>query len=212
MNLILTLEGLLSTFLSYNLDIWPMQAVAYVLGISALVLAVKQTRKSARIISGILAFLWLWTGIVFFLFYFALVYTPAYLFGILFIIQGIVFLVNMIKPRVSFSYKGDIYGIVGLLFVAYAMLGYPLVGYLIGHIFPYSPPFGLTPCPLAVFTFGLYLLMDQKLPKAYLVIPLLWAIGGIMPVSVGILEDIGLITAGLLGTALILIRDKAEKG
>jgi hypothetical protein len=211
MNIILTLKDLLSTFVSYNLDIWPMQAVAYVLGIAALILAVKQNRKSARIISGILAFLWLWTGIVFFLFYFAPVYTPAYVFGVLFIIQGIGFLINVFNPSFSFAFKWDIYSITGLLFIAYAMIGYPLFGYFIGHSFPYSPPFGLTPCPLDVFTFGLYLLMDQRLKKIFLVIPLLWAIGGVLPVSVGILEDLGLIASGLLGTALILIRDKKEK-
>lgn len=208
MNVILTLEQLLSTFENYNLAIWPMQILAYVLGIVALFFAIKQTGYSSRVVLGILAFLWLWTAVGFFLFYFGPVYTPAYAFGVLFIIQGIVFFANFLKPRVSFGFQVDVYSIVGILFIAYAMIGYPLFGYFLGHRYPQSPPFGLTPCPSTVFTFGLLLLTAKKVPKVLLVIPLLWALGGVMPVSVGILEDIGLIIAGVAGTAMILYRDR----
>jgi hypothetical protein len=212
MNLTLTLEQLLATFAKYNLAIWPMQVLAYVLGLVALFFAIKPSRYSSRIITGILSFLWLWTGIGFFLLYFGPVYTPAYGFGVLFIIQGLVFLAGVLKPRVSFGFKGDVYSIVGLLFIAYAMIGYPAVGYFLGHVYPQTPPFGLTPCPATVFTFGLFLLTDKKVPKPFLVIPLLWALGGVLPVSVGILEDIGLITAGVLGTAMVLYRDRKMQG
>jgi hypothetical protein len=211
MNLELTLAGLLATFEKYNLDIWPMQVVAYLLGIVGMFFAFRRMGYSKRITTGVLMFLWLWTGIGFFLLYFAQVYTPAYVFGGLFIIQAIIFLVDLFKPRVSYGFKADIYGIVGLLFIAYAMVGYPLVGYFIGHQYPQAPPFGLTPCPLTVFTFGLFLLTEKKVPKLYLIIPLLWAIGGIMPVSVGIYEDIGLIVSGVLGTIMILYRDRKKQ-
>jgi hypothetical protein len=208
MNMTLTLEILLETFEKYNLAIWPMQIVAYVLGIVALFFAIKRTEYSARIATGILSFLWLWTAIGFFLLYFGPVYTPAYGFGVLFIIQGVAFFSSVLKPRLSFGFKGDVYSIVGLLFIAYAMIGYPVVGYFLGHSYPQSPPFGLTPCPTTAFTFGLLLLTDKKVSKLLLIIPLLWAVGGVMPVSVGIYEDIGLIIAGVLGTAMILYRDR----
>jgi hypothetical protein len=208
MNMTLTLEILLETFEKYNLAIWPMQIVAYVLGIVALFFAIKRTEYSARIVTGILSFLWLWTAIGFFLLYFGPVYTPAYGFGVLFIIQGVAFFSSVLKPRLSFGFKGDVYSIVGLLFIAYAMIGYPVVGYFLGHSYPQAPPFGLTPCPTTAFTFGLLLLTDKKVSKLLLIIPLLWAVGGVMPVSVGIYEDIGLIIAGVLGTAMILYRDR----
>lgn len=211
MNMELTLAGLLATFEKYNRDIWPMQIVAYLLGIVALFFAFRRTAYSNRLTTGILAFLWLWTGIGFFLFYFAKVYTPAYVFGGLFIIQAILFLADLNKPRLSYGFKADSFALVGLLFITYAMVGYPLVGYLIGHRYPQMPPFGLTPCPLVVFTFGLFLLTDRKVPVLYLIIPLLWAAGGILPVSVGIYEDIGLILSGIVGTILILYRDRSVK-
>ncbi len=208
MNLTLTLAALLATFESYNLAIWPMQVLAYALGLVALFFAIRPGRYSSRIISGILCFLWLWTAIVFFPFYFGPVYTPAYGFGLLFLIQGLVFLASVVKPRISFGFHGSVYSIVGLLFVAYAMIGYPVFGYFLGHVFPQSPPFGLTPCPATIYTFGLFLLTDKKVPRLFLVIPLLWGLGGILPVSIGILEDLGLITSGVLGTAMILYRDR----
>ena len=209
MNMTLTLELLLNTFEKYNIDIWPMQIFAYLLGIGALFFAIKRTQNSNRIVAGILSFLWLWTAFGFFFLYFGPVYSPAYAFGGLFIIQGVLFLVSTIKPKISFGFRGGVYSIVGFLFIAYAMVGYPVVGYFLDHTYPQSPPFGLTPCPATIFTFGLLLLTDKKVPKLLLVIPLLWALGGIMPVSVGILEDIGLIISGVVGTALILYRDRA---
>lgn len=208
MDMSLTLEQLMDAFERYNLAIWPMQVLAYVMGIGTLFLAIKNLPSSNKIITGILSFLWLWTAIGFFFLYFGPVYRPAYIFGGFFIIQGIVFLATTLKPRFSFSYKGDAYSHVGIFLIAYAMVGYPVVGYFLGHWYPQSPPFGLTPCPVTVFTFGMLLLTDKKVPRSILIIPALWALGGIMPVSVGILEDTGLIVAGVLGTAMILYRNK----
>jgi hypothetical protein len=60
---------------------------------------------------------------------------------------------------------------------------------------------------VAIFAFSLFLLADKRMPKLRLVIPLLWAIGGIIPRSVGIYEDIGRILSGVLGTIMTLYRD-----
>jgi hypothetical protein len=209
MSVTFTLEQLLALFEEYNQEFWPMQILAYLLGIIALVLVFKPGDRSNRIISGILAFLWLWTGIVFYFFYFGKLYPPAYVVGVLIIVQGLFFLSSAFKPRISFAYPGGGYGIIGLIFVGYAMVGYPLFGALIGHIYPQSPPFGLAPCPLTIFTFGLFLLTVKKIPRLFLIIPFIWSIGGISPVSVGILEDIGLIISGVLGTVLLLLRDRS---
>ena len=208
MNLSLTLEDLLITFENYNTSIWPAQIIAYVSGILAVFFAVFKTPYSARIVTAILSLLWIWTGIFFFLVFFGPLYTPAYLFGGLFIIQGLLFLVQTFRPKVSFAFPFNLYTLFGSLFILYAMVGYPLLGYFLDHTYPNSPPFGLTPCPLAVFTFGLFMLTVNRMPRFLLIIPLVWAIGGIMPVSVGIYEDIGMIVTGILATALILYRDR----
>ena len=201
-----TVEDLLGVFETYNQAIWPMQIVAYVLGVVAVLLTVRTTAMSSRIIAGILSFLWLFSA-GFFIFALVPIYKPAYAFGALFIIQAAIFLACALKPCVSFAIGRDAYAVVGLLFIAFAMIGYPVLGYFIDHRYPQSPPFGLTPCPLSVFTFGLLLLADSKVPKRILAIPFLYAIGGIMPVSIGVTEDLAMIVGGLVGTAMILYRD-----
>lgn len=208
MNITFTLEQMLNTFAKYNNAIFPIQIFVYVLGVVALIFVINQKEYSNRIIFGILSFLWLWTGIVFFMQYFGPIYKPAYGFGGLFIIQGIIYLVSYFKSQVSFNYNKDVFSLVGIIFIVYAMVGYPLFGYFINHTYPQMPPFGLTPCPLVVFTFGLLLLTNTKVPKSLFVIPFLWSVSGFIPVSIGIWEDIGLIIAGILGTIMIIRRDK----
>ena len=102
----------------------------------------------------------------------------------------------------------NIYGITGAVFIIYALLIYPVLGHLLGHIYPKSPTFGL-PCPMTIFTFGLLLWTDSKIPKYVLIIPFLWSVVGFSAaVNLRIYEDFGLLLAGLLGTILIIIRDR----
>lgn len=209
MSISFTLEQLLGVFEQYNLAIWPLQVVAYILGITALFSILRVGRYSNTIVSGALFMLWLWNGAVFFPFYFGPLHSISYVYGGLFLIQGIFFLNNIRNPLISFSFnKKDSLSILGSLFIAYAMLGYPLLGFLLDHKYPQSLPFGLVPCPLTVFTFGLLLMTNKKFPRRFLIIPCLWSLGGFIPVSVGVLEDIGLVVAGVLGTAFILHRNK----
>jgi hypothetical protein len=211
MNSSLTADQILSVFEAYNLEVWPMQAVAYLLGIVALFFAVKRTQGSSRIVSAILSFLWLWTGLVFCVFYFGPVFTGGYVMGILVIIQGVVLFADAMRPRVTFHCEASLYSVMGILFVAYAMIGYPLVGHFVGHDYPRTLPFGLVPCPTTVFTFGLLMLADVKVPKHLLVIPILFTIAAVVPISLGILEDVGLLVAGVVGTVMILYRDSKRK-
>jgi hypothetical protein len=210
MTLSVDLEQLLSVFAAYNLAIWPMQVFAYLAGMVALYSATKQTRFSDNIASGILSFFWVWTGAVFCVFFWAPSYPAAYAFGVLYVTQGVVFLLNAIKPALSFKSQRNAFALIGWLFIAYAMAGYPLVGYFLGHVYPRSIPFGLVPCPTAVFTLGLLMLTDKGVPRHVLVIPAIWSICAIVPVASGIYEDAGLILAGLVCIPLLLRRDRQK--
>lgn len=96
----------------------------------------------------------------------------------------------------------------GGLFVIYAMVLYPAIGTLLGHGYPRSPSFGVAPRPTTIFTFGLLLWTRATVPTYVLAIPLIWsAIGFGAALSLGIREDVGLLIAGLLGTALLARRD-----
>ncbi len=206
-----TFEEFLEMVTKYNNDLWPMHLFVYALAGIAIFLAVKKTSFSSRIISGILAFFWLWIGIVFNLMYFSKIFPMANIFTILFIIQGIIFVVTgVFKQSLSFSIKTDIYGVLGGIFILYAMVAYPLIEYLLGRGYPQILPFGLISCPTTIFTLGMLLCCDRRLPKYVLIIPFLYSLSGIIPISLGIVEDIGLVISGLCATFLILYRDRMK--
>lgn len=204
-----TLEQFFIVVKDYNLTIRPMQVIAYILGILALILAIKKTKYSSRIISAILVFFWLWVGFIFSSIYFIKVFNMADVYVILFVIQGIIFLIfGVFRPNISFRFKPDVYSITGIFFIIYAMIAYPIIEYVLGRSYPKILSFGLVPCPTTIFTFSLLLWTDKKFPIFILIIPLFFAISGFLAIVLGIWEDIGLMIAGILGTIMIMIRDR----
>lgn len=202
------IEDFLGVLESYNLAIWPLQIIAFIFGLIALYLAIKKTKYSNRIVLVILSFFWLWNGIVFCPFFWASTYPSAYLFSLFCIIQGLLLVSSIFKSDIVFDYRSNTITLIGLIFIIYAMLGYQLLGYFIGHVYPKFFPVGLVPCPTTIFTFGMFLLTIERIPKYYLLIPLIMGLGGFLAVSKGIYEDIGLIITAILGTILILQRDR----
>ena len=102
----------------------------------------------------------------------------------------------------------NIYGITGGLYILYALVIYPLIGYYQGHVYPASPTFGL-PCPTTIFTFGLLLWTDKKIPILLLGVPFLWAIiGSSAAFSLGVKEDIGLLFSAVFFVFLIVLKNK----
>jgi len=71
MNTPFTAGQFLGVLENYNLAIWLMQVIAHLLGIAAVLLAIKKIGYSHRIISAILSFYWLWMGVVYHLMYFS---------------------------------------------------------------------------------------------------------------------------------------------
>ena len=70
------------------------------------------------------------------------------------------------------------------------------------------PAFGLTPCPVALFTTGCLLLTTHDVPRRLLVIPLLWSlIGGSAAVLLGMPQDAVLAASGL---ALLILWRRRE--
>lgn len=203
----ITGEQLLQLFAEYNARIWPMQIVAYVLGIAAVILAFKFSIRAICSVTSILAFMWLWVGLVFWLPYGIEGYVPGIIFSVMMVLQGAFFIWQAAKPHLRFGTYSPGFTWVGMIFIVYAMLGYPFVGYLIGHIYPRTPPFGLTPCPVVIFTLGIFMLTRKRIPKELLIIPFIYALSGVLPIAEGILEDIGLVAAGLICVPILLWRD-----
>lgn len=209
MNTPFTVEQFLQVFKDYNQAVFPMQIVFYLLGISAVWLAVKSNPVSDKIISSILAFLWVWMGIAYHLIYFTAINQAAYLFAAIFVFQGILFVFYGVdRKALSFSFHNDLYGITAIILFLFALLVYPVIGYLSGHVYPVAPTFGL-PCPTTIFTFGFLVLNARKTPLMLLVLPVLWSIVGFTAAfNFGIKEDIGLLIAGLVAFVIVLMRNR----
>jgi hypothetical protein len=214
MNLPFSTDQYLGVFEEYNRAVWPVQVSAYVLAAAALLLIFWRIRPSDRIISGILAFFWIFMGGVYHLGFFSKINNAAYLFGAAFVIQAGLFIFSGIhRDNLSFGFKPGVYSITGMLFILYAAVVYPLIGHALGHGWPNSPSFGIAPCPGSIFTLGMLLLTTRRVPKHLLVIPALWSLVGFAAaLSLGIKEDVGLLIAGIGGTALLIVRDHRRIG
>ena len=203
-----TTEQFFQVFERYNQSVFPMQIVLILAALAASFLAVKRKTFSDEIISSLLGFFWLWTGVVYHLIFFTEINPAAYIFGAAFVFQGFLFLYEgLLKKRLSFHFEPDPYGFLGTIFIDYALIIYPIIGFAFGRIYPASPTFG-APCPMVIFTFGLLMWTSKRIAWYLLVIPVLWAFVGISAaLSFGVKEDFGLLTAGTIGTAFIIRRD-----
>lgn len=131
----------------------------------------------------------------------------AYVFGVMFLLQGVLFLYGgLARNDMAFRLNAGWRGLTGLVIMLYALIGYPALEYAWGRGYPEILPFGLAPCPLTVFTLGILLLSVKKIPGYLVIIPVLYSFGGIIPVSLGIKEDIGLIISGLLVLIIWLLQ------
>ncbi len=202
------LDEFLNLLETYNLKIWPLQIIAFIIGLIAVILAFKKTQYSSKIILACLSLFWLWNGVVFSFLFWTTIYKLAYIFATICFLQGILFILALFRSDFEIHFRPDRSSILGIIFIAYSMIGYQVFGYFLGHVYPQFFPFGMVPCPTAIFTFGLFMMTEGRFPKFYLIIPIIVASGGFMVVPEGVFEDIGLILAGIIGTFLVLKRDK----
>lgn len=90
----------------------------------------------------------------------------------------------------------------------YAAIVYPLLGLSFGHRYPEMPMFGITPCPLTLFTFGVLLLTTRPVSRWTLAVPLIWSvIGGSGAYLLGVPQDWPL----WLGAVVLLILIRRDR-
>jgi Family of unknown function (DUF6064) len=210
MKLPFTPEQFLQVFKDYNLSVWPIQVFIYILAIVAILASLYKLRGSGKIIFTILGFFWIWMGLVYHIIFFSGINKAATFFGAAFIAEGLLFLyTGFFNKHYHFAVRNTINGITGSFLVLFSLIIYPVSGYFLGHVYPYSPTFGL-PCPTTIFTLGILLWSDKKIPLFLLLIPFAWSIIGFSAAfSLGIKEDTGLIIASLLFLLLSRLKDKA---
>ena len=206
-----TVDQFLSVFARYNVAVWPAQLILYALGILAICLAFQRRLYPSNVISFILALFWIWMGLVYHFWFFSVINPAALIFAAFFVLQGMLFFIaGVLKHQLSFRFKTDPYGIVGSVFLIYALIVYPTIGYWVGHRYPTAPTFGV-PCPTTIFTFGMLLAAGSKVPTYFLIIPFLWSLLGFWAaLSLGMTEDYGLAVVGVITILLRLVRGRRE--
>jgi hypothetical protein len=210
MKLPFTVEEFMSVFVTYNVSVWPAQLVLYALALVALLCFYRNVSFTSQVVFGILSFFWAWTGLVYHIGFFSSINPLAYIFGALFVVQSLIFLYfGVIRDKVTLTPRPDLRTIVGFVLVFYALIVYPVIGFATGRIYPKSPTFG-TPCPTTIFTFGILLFSVKRMPFFFLLIPLLWSLVGFSAaISLGVVEDLGLIAFGVVATALLTVMKRA---
>jgi len=207
MDLPFDIRQFLEVFKSYNQAIWPSQLVFLLLALIAVFIIIWKPMVSGKIIPIILALLWLWGG-VYHLLFFPAINEAANIFGLLFILQGILFLRYGLLASQVFELKKDVYGITAATLIAYALVAYPVIGLYAEHTYVYAPTFVL-PCPTTIFTFGILVLSRRRLPLYMLLIPFAWAITGFAAaLKLSIYEDTGVIISAILLSISNLIKHK----
>ena len=149
-------------FSYYNLSVFPAQVFMNIIAIFSVFILFRKYSFSSKIINSFLAFLWLLMGIIYHILFFLKINPAAYLFGTLFITQGILFIIfGVIKNKLTYSVSNPFLSVSGIIFILFALVLYPFLGLLFNHTYPYNPTFGL-PCPTTIFTFGLLLFSEKK--------------------------------------------------
>jgi hypothetical protein len=192
-------------FSRYNDAVWPMQVILFAAALVLVALAMMSPRSSRLVVAG-LAALWAWMGIAYHVIFFARLTPAAYLFGSAFLVEAALLAWHGLHTRrLHFALPRETPGtIVGMLLIAYALVGYPAIGYALGQQYPAVPTFGL-PCPTVIFTFGMLAWCVRPVPLSVLIVPAAWSLlGQSAATNFGVWEDLALVPAAILALGVIL--------
>lgn len=208
-----TRDQFVGVFADYNTAVWPAQIVAYLLGLAVVVAILRPSPLWNRFVASALAAMWIWTGVVYHGLFFTRINPAAWVFGALFVAQGSLLIVaGVVRRRLVFGRSPGFASVLGWVLIAYAAVIYPLLGQSSGHVYPAQPMFGITPCPVTLFTFGVQLLTLVRIPRWLLIIPAAWSlVGGSAAFMLGVPQDWPLFFSGLT-IVLLILRDRRRIG
>lgn len=173
-----TRQQFFEVFAAYNAANWPSAVVAYPLALTALVFAWRGSAYAGRAAAAVLALMWGWVGIVYQGLFFAPINPVARLFAVAFVLEAVLFAWHAWSPSgLEYGPRSRLRTFAGGGMIIYALILYPLIGLAAGERYPAIPLFGVTPCPLLIFTFGL--MLWASCARWWLwIVPLLWALVG----------------------------------
>jgi hypothetical protein len=195
-----TTQQFLDIFPVYNAAIWPAQIIALVLGLMALAALWREWPIAPRLVPAILALMWAVSGIGYHFLFFARINPAATMFGVLFVVQAILFVACATSATgMRIDTGRGLRTALGTAIISYALAIYPIIGIWEQHGLMKGPMFGVAPCPTAIFTIGILLMARGRWVPWLAILPLLWSLIGIAAAwRLGIPEDIALPIAGCI--------------
>jgi len=203
-------EQFYGVFGRYNQAVWPAQVLLLAMAL-ACIAAVSFMPALARGIPSVLAALWAWMAVAYHFAFFSVINPAAWAFGAMCLVAAAAFVWEGARGRLLFHWVPGWRAAAGAALIAYALVGYPVLGTLLGSAYPRSPTFGL-PCPTTIFTLGILLFAVRPVPRFVFVVPLLWsAIGSFAAFSLGVGQDVGLLVAAAI-VVPALVSNTPSKG
>lgn len=209
MKLPFTTEEFFNVIEKYNLTIFPFQLIILLLGIVCLFLLHSKLSAKDKLIGIYLGVLWIWIGVAYHLVYFTVINKAAFLFGGIFILQGLFILFStFVTNRLIFAFTLQTKDYLGYFFILYGLIIYPIISCFAEGSFERTIVMGL-PCPSTIFTFGFFILTNNKFPKYLLIIPSLWAILGLSAaIKIGVFQDVMILIAAITADIILIRRKK----
>jgi hypothetical protein len=189
-------------------------ALAILSALVAVGLILRPRPWSDRVVAGLLAVGWIWSGAVFHDQFFAPYNFAAPIYAAAFGLQGALLLwTGVIRGRLRFRWARDPASLIGGAILAVALVADPVLGWLAGWPPGQTPVIGLAPDPTTLFSLGVLALARPRPPVHLLVLPVLWALwSGWMTWTLGVVSDLTLPLAGLaLLLALIVARRRPRE-
>ncbi len=164
----------------YNRDIWPLQLVAFGLGLTIWIVLRRSEARRGRAITAVLGACWLWVAIAFHAHRYATINWAAVSFAWGFGLEAALLLgFGTVAGWLSFDRPSDRTSRAGAWILFFALAIEPMAGLLSGRGWRQAELFGVAPDPTAVATLGVLLLAGGRGRWALLVVPVIWcAIAG----------------------------------
>jgi hypothetical protein len=194
----------------HNEALWPAQLLTLALGLLAGGLLRRPSVRQGRVVSGLLAVLWVWVAWAFIWSRYANInWAATYFVGLFAFEAALLAWVGVIRGGLGFRPRRDAAGTIGMLLFASGLAGYPLLAPLVGRGWAQVEVFGIAPDPTVVATLGLLLQVEGPPRWSLLVAPVLWCvITGATLLALGSPEAWVVLPAALLGVAAGIARGR----
>ncbi len=213
MELPFTRDAFFALFGQYNLAVWPLIVLFYLMAAATVALLFRPTRAGTIFRALVLGAMWVVNGAGYHWMFFGKINPAATVFGTVFVLQAALLVLLPVRDAsFRFAVAADALSAVGLLLILFAIVLYPLWGWGAGHVWPRIPAFGVAPCPTTIFTIGVLFTGSWRVVRWLLIIPGLWAgVGGSAAILLGVPQDCALL-ASLVILILLAVARLASSG